>query len=472
MTVATVQSDIPTTKATLSVIVQSVQKLQDTFATGRTKSYAWRVEQLQQLKKMTLEQESKILAALKSDLNKGTMESWSSEVGFIIGDAEHTIKHLKKWMKPRKVSTPIVAQPGKSYRLPEPLGTVLIIGAWNYPFQLVLAPLVAAIAAGNCAVLKPSELSAHTSALLAELIPQYLDQDAFAVVEGAVDETTELLEQRFDHIMYTGGEAVGKIVMSAAAQHLTPVTLELGGKSPCIVDNTANIEVTAARIVWSKWMNAGQTCVAPDYVLVEKDQADTLVAAIKRKITEFYGDDVQHSEDYGRIVNERHFARLVSYLQDQNVVCGGENDQTTKYLAPTIVLDPELSSPLMQQEIFGPILPIITVEHISQAITFVNQRSKPLALYLYTNDDAFEHRVLHSTSAGNVCINDGFMFMVNPELPFGGVGNSGMGSYHGQTGFDTFSHLKTVMKRSFKFDLPLRYPPFTKTKFAILKKLL
>ena len=456
----------------LDIIDSTVKTLCDYFSKGKTKSPEWRVEQLQQLKKMTIEQESRILAALKNDLNKSTMEAWSSELGFVIGDIEHTLKHLKKWMKPRKVSTPIVAQPGKSYRLPEPLGTVLIIGAWNYPFQLLLAPLVAAISAGNCAVLKPSELAVHTSALLAEIIPQYLDKEAFAVVEGAVDETTELLKQKFDHIMYTGGETVGKIVMAAAAKHLTPVTLELGGKSPCIVDSSANMDVTAARIVWSKWMNAGQTCVAPDYVLVEKDQADKLIAAIKAKISEFYGNNVKQSEDYGRIINQRHFSRLVSSLDAQNVVFGGEHDETTKYISPTIVLDPELSSPLMEQEIFGPILPIITVEHISQAVAFINQRSKPLALYLYSNDSAFEDHVLHNTSAGNVCINDGFMFMVNPDLPFGGVGNSGMGSYHGQTGFDTFSHLKAVMKRSFKFDVPLRYPPFSKTKSMILRKLL
>ncbi|MFT4993954.1 MAG: aldehyde dehydrogenase (NAD+) [Paraglaciecola sp.] len=453
-------------------IASAVKTLKDYFSDGKTKSLAWRVDQLEQLKRMMLEQQNQFINSLKQDLNKSKLESWSSEVGFVIGDIEHTLKHLKKWMKPRKVSTPIVAQPGKSYRLPEPLGTVLIIGAWNYPLQLVLGPLVAAIAAGNCAVLKPSELAPHASTLLAELLPQYLDKAAFLVVEGAVDETTELLKQKFDHIMYTGGEAVGKIVMAAAAQHLTPVTLELGGKSPCIVDSTANIEVTAARIVWSKWMNAGQTCVAPDYVLVEKGQAEPLIAAIKRKITEFYGDNIQHSEDYGRIINQRHFSRLVSYLDGQHIVAGGEHDQTTKYIAPTIVLDPELSSPLMEQEIFGPILPIITVEHISQALAFINQRSKPLALYLYSNDSAFEHDVLHGTSAGNVCVNDGFMFMLNPDLPFGGVGNSGMGSYHGQTGFDTFSHLKTVMKRSFMFDFPLRYPPFTKTKLMLLKKFL
>lgn len=472
MKVAAVNSEFTQPSEQLEAIASLVQKIRDTSDTGRTRDFQWRVKQLNQIKKMTLEQEDKILDALKKDLSKGTMESWTSEVGFVVGDVDHTLKYLKKWMKARKVSTPIAAQPGKSYQLPEPLGTVLIIGAWNYPFQLVLAPVIAAVAAGNCAVIKPSELAENTSQLLAEIIPQYLDTEAFAVVEGAVDETTALLKQQFDHILYTGGEVVGKIVMRAAAEYLTPVTLELGGKSPCIVDSSADFNVTAARIVWSKWMNSGQTCVAPDYILVEKSQTQKLIDAIKAKIKEFYGTDVAQSPDYGRIINERHFARLAHYLENQNVVHGGETDANSKYIAPTIVLDPDLDSPLMQEEIFGPILPIVSLDNIDQAIPFVNQRAKPLALYVYTKNDQFEKQVLGSTSAGNVCVNDGFMFMVNANLPFGGVGNSGMGSYHGQSGFDTFSHLKTVMKRSFMFDFDLRYPPFTDKKFSILKKLL
>ena len=472
MTVASVSPQIVSPASSVTEIAPAVQKLRGTFAQGHTKSYQWRVEQLQQIKKMTEEQQDKIATALMKDLNKGTVESWTSEIGFVIGDVDHTIKHLKKWMKPRKVSTPLAAQPGKSYRLPEPLGTVLIIGAWNYPFQLVIAPLIAAIAAGNCAVLKPSELSANTSNVLAELIPQYLDKDAFYVVEGAVDETTELLKQHFDHILYTGGEVVGKIVMRAAAEYLTPVTLELGGKSPCFVHPSADFDVTAARIVWSKWMNAGQTCVAPDYVLVEKQDKDKLLSALNKQLSKFYGDDASQSGDYGRIVNERHFARLVSYLNDQEVVIGGKHDQANKYIEPTVVINPALESPVMQEEIFGPILPIVTVDKIEQGINLVNRRAKPLALYVYTKDQNFEQKVLNETSAGNVCVNDGFMFMVNPDLPFGGVGNSGMGAYHGQSGFDTFSHLKTVMKRSFMFDLDLRYPPFTEGKFKLLKKLL
>lgn len=455
-----------------SEIAMAVSNLREVFASGYTKEFAWRSEQLDQIIKMTEEQQDKILAALKSDLGKCKSEAWTSEVGFIISDAKHTLKHLKKWMKPRKVSTPVAAQPGKSFQLPEPLGTALIIGAWNYPFQLVLAPLIAAISAGNCAVLKPSELAPETSKLLAEIVPQYLDNKAFVVVEGAVNETTELLKQHFDHIFYTGGEVVGKIVMRAASDNLTPVTLELGGKSPCIVDNTADIDVTAARIVWSKWMNAGQTCVAPDYVLVEKSKSSELIAAIQAKLKSFYGENIQTSNDYGRIVNERHFDRLVGYLENQNVVYGGTQDRESKYLSPTIVLNPGLDSPLMQQEIFGPILPIVTVDSIEEAVPFVNRRSKPLALYVYTNDPTFEQKVLAQTSAGSTCVNDGFMFMVNPDLPFGGVGSSGMGNYHGKFGFDTFSHLKTVMKRSFKFDVSLRYPPFSTFKLSVLKKLL
>jgi aldehyde dehydrogenase (NAD+) len=464
-------SPFPETE-TLSAITVLVTDLKNTFATGVTKDYDWRVEQLKQLKMMTLEQQDNILAALKTDLGKCKVESWTSEVGYILSDIDHTLKHLKKWMKPQIVSTPIAAQPGKSYRLAEPLGTALIIGAWNYPFQLVFAPLIAAIAAGNCAVLKPSELASATSALIAKIVPEYLDTNAIAVVEGAVEETTELLKQHFDHIFYTGGETVGKIVMRAAAENLTPVTLELGGKSPCIVENSADIDVTAARIVWSKWMNAGQTCVAPDYVLVEKSLSSKLIAAIQTKIAEFYGTDIAHNADYGRIINTRHFQRLSGYLDDQNIVFGGERDEQNKYFAPTIVLDPELQSPLMQQEIFGPILPVITLDSISEAIPFVNKASKPLALYVYTKDSHFEQKVLKQTSAGSTCVNDGFMFMVNPELPFGGVGNSGMGNYHGKFGFDTFSHIKTVMKRSFKFDVSLRYPPFSDLKHAILKRML
>jgi len=453
-------------------IAPKIQLIKNTFASGKTKPLPWRIEQLTQIRKMVVEQQDKIFVAMQQDLGRCNMESWTAELGGVISEVDHSLKHLKKWVKPRKVPTPIIAQPGKSYMLPEPLGTILIIGAWNYPLLLVLSPLISAISAGNNAIIKPSELSANVSKLLVELVAQYLDNDAFAVVEGAVDETTELLKHQFDHIIYTGGEVVGKIVMRAAAEFLTPVTLELGGKSPCIVDSSTDLDVTAARIVWSKWMNAGQTCVAPDYVLVEESFAAPLIDAIKHKLTEFYSADASSSKDYGRIVSERHLTRIISYLDGQEVVHGGKHDVANKYIEPTIVLNPAHDSLLMQQEIFGPILPIVTVKNISESIPFVNKRAKPLALYIFSKNKDFEQQVLTATSAGMVCINDGFMFAANPNLPFGGVGSSGTGAYHGKIGFDNFSHLKTVMKRSFWFDLPLRYPPFTDKKFKLLKKLI
>lgn len=453
-------------------IEATVQRLRANFGQGLTRSLAWRKTQLNALLDMLKTEEAALLAALKRDLGKGEYEAWSSEIGFVISEIHLVLKKIDKWASARSVATPMVAQPGKSYVLPEPLGTVLIIGAWNYPLHLTVGPLVAAMAAGNCAVLKPSELAPATSALLAKLVPKYLDVNAFSVVEGAVPETTELLQQKFDHIFYTGGEAVAKIVMRAASEHLTPVTLELGGKSPCIVDASANLSVAAARIAWSKWMNAGQTCVAPDYILVEESVRDDLMAALRNKLTEFYGANPKHSDDYGRIVNARHFDRLTSYLEGQQIVYGGEIDAQQRYLSPTLVLDPDLESPLMKNEIFGPILPIITVSNKLEAIDIIGAQPKPLAMYLYTQDRPFEKTVLASTSAGSVGINDGMMFMANPKLPFGGVGNSGIGRYHGQFGFDTFSHLKAVLKRTTLLEHRLRYPPFSRRKLSIIKKFL
>ena len=449
-----------------------INQLRSRFHQGVTRPLAWRKQQLQQLRKLLTDNEQAISAALHADLGKCHSEAWLSETGFLLSDIDHTLSHLNKWSKPRRVSTPLVAQPGNSYMQPEPKGVVLIIGAWNYPLQLTLAPLVAAIAAGNCAVLKPSELAAHTDKLIAELLPAYLDRDCFAVVQGGVEPTTALLAEQFDHIFYTGGEAVGKIVMRAAADYLTPVTLELGGKSPCVVDSDTNLRVTADRIVWSKWMNAGQTCVAPDYVLVEKAFVPKLLDAIKDSLQRFYGDDPRQSQDYGRIINLRHFERLQGYLEGQNVVHGGQTDPESRYFSPTIVLEPDWYSPVMQQEIFGPILPIVSIEHIADAAAFINQRPKPLAMYIYSNQSQLSEQLIAQTSAGSVCVNDGMMFMANPGLPFGGVGNSGMGAYHGQFGFDTFSHLKAVMKRRFILDIPLRYPPFSDSKLSILRKLL
>lgn len=456
---------------TLNTIPDMVSRLRNTYATGKTRSLQWRIQQLQQVKKMTLDNEDKIREALLADLGKCQLEAWSAEISYIATEVDHTIKHLKKWMKPRKVKTPLVAMPGKSYIQPEPLGVALIIGAWNYPWQLVIAPYVAALSAGNCAILKPSELAANTSRLMAELVPKYLDGDAVAVVEGGVEESTELLKQRFDHILYTGGEAVGKIVMRAAAEHLTPVTLELGGKSPCIVDKSANLDVSVARIAWCKWMNAGQTCVAPDYVLVDESVKDTFIAKLQQKIREFYGEDASKSADYARIINERHWSRIMGLLDGQSIITGGNGEQESRFIAPTLVSEPDPESALMQQEIFGPVLPVLTYRKLDEAVHFINQRPKPLAMYIFSKDKSVSQSVLQQTSAGSVCVNDGMMFMTNQDLPFGGVGTSGMGSYCGQAGFDTFSHLKAVMERSFALDVDVRYPPYNDKKLKMLKML-
>ena len=451
--------------------MDKLQLLRDTFASGTTKSLQWRKAQLQALRQLLLDNEQAIYDALKQDLNKCEFESYVSEYEYVLKDIKLFVKNLKRWSQPRHVGTPLLAQPGSSRIIPEPYGVVLIMGAWNYPLQLVLSPMVVAIAAGNCVVLKPSELAGAASNLIAKLIPKYMDIEAIAVVEGGVAETTELLKQRFDHIMYTGSETVGKIVMRAASEHLTPVTLELGGKSPCIVDDATNLRITADRIVWAKFLNAGQTCIAPDYILVTPKQRPALVEALKASLIKQYGEEPLSSEDYGRIINERHFLRVSGYLNGQSnkLIYGGESDPAQRYIAPSLLLNPDLQSPVMTYEIFGPLLPIIEVASMASAIDFINQREKPLALYLFSNNQNMVDRVTTQTSAGTLCINDAVIFMINHHLPFGGVGQSGMGSYHGKWGFDTFSHLKPVMHRSFLFDAPIRYAPFTAIKQRLLK---
>jgi len=440
------------------------------FSSRVTVSLQWRKTQLSALSTMISKNEGLIKEALFKDLGKCKQEAYLTEVAFLQGDIKYMLKHMKKWMKPRSKSTPIVAMPAKSLVYPEPLGTVLIIGAWNYPLQLTLSPLIAAISAGNCAIVKPSELSPHTSALIAKLIPEYLDHKAIKVVEGGKDETSALLEQPFNKIFYTGGEHVGKIVMRAASENLTPVTLELGGKSPCVVDKDCDLDTAANRIVWGKWMNAGQTCIAPDYVLVEKDIEDKFVAALKKAIEAQYSKDPKTSKAYGRIVNQRHCQRLASYLDGQSVIYGGQIDMQDRYVSPTLVLNPEHDSAIMQEEIFGPLLPILSMPSKQAMLTFINKRPHPLAAYLYSKDKDFQDEFIEKVSAGSLCINDSGMFMINHELPFGGVGTSGMGSYHGKFGFDCFSHEKTVMKRSLKFENDLRYAPYTSFKSFILNR--
>jgi aldehyde dehydrogenase (NAD+) len=447
----------------------TLRRLRMRFESGRTRPLAWRRQQLAAIERMLIERKAEFEEALRLDLNKSPFETWLSETSFVFEEAKYARRRLARWMRGERVRTPMVAQPGRSRIVPEPKGVVLIIAPWNYPLQLVLAPLVGAVAAGNAAVVKPSEVSRHTSAALARILPQYLDPEAIAVVEGGVEETTELLEQRFDHILYTGNERVARIVLAAAAKHLTPVTLELGGKSPCLVDRDADLEIAASRIAWGKFLNAGQTCVAPDHVLVHREVAAPLLDALKRRIREFFGEDAAASPDYGRIASERHAARFAQLLAGQKIHIGGRVDVAARFVEPTIVLDPPMDSMLMQEEVFGPVLPVIAVDDMDAAIRIVADRPKPLALYVFTRDDALQQRVVESLSAGSICVNDAVIFMVSPELPFGGVGTSGMGRYGGWYGFETFSHMKPVMTRSFRLDAPLRYPPYTDTKARLFR---
>lgn len=455
----------------LDQIPREVERLRARFRSGVTRPLAWRLDALRRLRRLLEEREAEALAALRADLGKPTLEAYASEIGLCKAELDHTIKHLRSWARPEKVSTPLANQPAKSYVLREPRGVVLVIGPWNYPLQLVIAPLAAALAAGNTVLLKPSEVSAHTSALVARWFRDELS-DVVAVVEGGVAETTALLEQRFDHIFFTGSLGVGKVVMAAAAKHLTPVTLELGGKSPCIVDRDVDLDVAARRIAWGKWWNAGQTCVAPDYVLVQKDVEPRLLEKLHATLEAFYGTDPKTSADYGRIINERHHRRLVRFLADGAVVAGGQHDEADRYIAPTILRDPKLDAPVMQEEIFGPILPVLAWERPEDAIAFVNERPHPLALYVFSKDRAFSDRVLRETSSGGACVNDTIAHLSIPDLPFGGVGDSGFGAYHGRAGFEAFSHRKSVLDKATWIDPNLRYPPYGEGRLAWVKRLI
>ena len=456
-------------KSTLPTLKTS---LDNYFSSGATRSLSWRKRQLTSFLKLLQTEEKAIAQALYKDLHKSAEEAFITEIGYLIKDVKYLIKHVKSWMKPTAVGTPMLAMPGKSVIKPEPLGTCLVIGAWNYPFQLTLSPMLAAISAGNCVVIKPSELAPATSALIAKLLPKYLDMSAIAIVEGGKEPTSELLSMAFDKIFYTGGERVGKIVMKAAAEHLTPVTLELGGKSPCIIDKNIDLETACNRIVWGKLMNAGQTCIAPDYLMVHHSNLDDVVNMLKKVIEKQYKKDIVKNRFFGRIITQAHSERLVKYLEGQNVVFGGQHDVMQKFVAPTIVLNPAHDSPLMQEEIFGPIMPILSFSGRSEMLAFIKSRAKPLAAYVFTDDAEFEKRSVNQISAGSMCINDTCVFMLNPQLPFGGVGISGMGRYHGKYGFDTFSHQKSVLKRSFRFENSIRYMPFNSFTFSILRRFL
>ena len=452
------------------MISSIVQQSRQAFDSGITRPLAWRKAQLETMITMLEKHQDELSAALKVDLGRGVEEAWLYDIGFTITEVKLMLKNLKKWTAPRKVPTPMVTKPASSMRVPQPLGVVCVIAPWNYPVQLLLIPAAGAIAAGNAVVMKPSEVSSETSRVLAKIVPLYFTDKAVAIVEGGVQETTELLKQKFDHIFYTGNGAVGRVVMRAAAENLTPVTLELGGKSPTIVDASANIAVAARRIAWAKYVNAGQTCVAPDYVLAHKSIANELVEAIRTSITEFYGADPHASKDYSRVISPKHFSRLTSLISSGKVAIGGQSEQAERYIAPTVLVDVDQNSAVMQEEIFGPILPVLEVGSIDEAIGFVNSRPHPLALYVFAQDNSVNEKVVAETTSGGVTVNGTIMHMTGPYLPFGGIGESGMGAYHGQSGVDVFQHLKPVLKRSTMLDAPLAYPPYTKRKFSILKK--
>jgi len=451
---------------------QVVSELRTAFKSGKTRSLSWRMEQLDALKRMLIDNQEHIIDAIAADLGKPRFEAFTTEVGFLLSEIEHTQKNLAKWMRPTKVKSAVVVQPATSRIYKEPLGVTLVIGAWNYPLQLSIGPAIGAIAAGNCVVVKPSEVSQNTSAIIHGLLPQYLDSECVRVVEGGIPETTDLLEQKWDYIFYTGNGNVGRIIMTAAAKHLTPVTLELGGKSPTIVDETADLRVTARRIIWGKFTNAGQTCVAPDYVLVHERVHDELITEFKNAINEFYGGDAKSSPDYGRIINERHCKRLIALLDSGTVAHGGEHDLSEKFIAPTIMTDVSADSAIMAEEIFGPILPILKVSSVDEAIDFVNERPKPLALYVFAKNKSRAHQVVQRTSSGGGSINHVWMHLAVPGLPFGGVGESGMGAYHGHHSFDLFSHRKSILDKPTFVDPSLVYPPYGDFKKNVIKRLL
>ncbi|MCX7521263.1 aldehyde dehydrogenase family protein [Microbacterium sp. STN6] len=454
-------------------IAGTVAALRETFDRGVTKPYRFRVAQLKALRAMLTERGNDLADALHQDLGKSATEAQISEVSIVTGEIRHTLRHLRSWLKPQRVGVPAVVMPARASIVREPLGVTLIIAPWNYPVQLLLAPLVGAIAAGDAAVLKPSELAPATSAALARLIPQYLDRRAYVVIEGAIPETTELLAQRFDHIFYTGNGAVGRIVMAAAANNLTPVTLELGGKSPVYVDDTVDLAQAADRIAWGKFMNAGQTCVAPDYLLATPDVAARLEPLLADAVHRFYGDDPRTSADYGRIINERQFDRLQPLLGDGSVVVGGAHDRDERYIAPTVLSGVGADAPIMQQEIFGPILPIITVSGLDEAIRVIRAGDKPLALYVFTSSAAARRRFLTQTSSGAIGFGVPAAHLAVAGLPFGGVGESGMGAYHGEHSIDTFSHRKAVLTKPLAPDtMGLVYPPFTERKKGIVRRLM
>lgn len=450
-----------------------IQAQREFFLSGATRDVEFRIKALKKLIAVLERAEKDVYDALHRDLRKPMFEAYVSELGLILEDAKLMKSQLRVWTLPEEPTMPLAHWPASAQITREPYGAVLIISPWNYPLDLALSPLVGAIAAGNTAVIKPSEMAPYTSALIKKLIGENFSPDYLAVAEGGAETTQELLAQPFDYLFFTGSTRVGKIVMEAAAKHLTPMTLELGGKSPCIVEASAKLDVAAKRLVWGKFFNAGQTCIAPDYALVDSKLYRPLVEKMKAQIRTFYGEDPQKSPDYGRIVNAAHFQRLGAYLKEGKILSGGKSDAADLYIEPTLLGELPAGASVMEEEIFGPVLPILPYDDLSQALEQIRRRPKPLALYLFTEDRAVEKKVLGSTSFGGGCVNDAIAHFAATDLPFGGVGASGFGAYHGRKSFETFSHPRSVLKRSSRIDMPVRYPPYSASwKMKLVKKLI
>ncbi|HCG2901146.1 TPA: aldehyde dehydrogenase [Staphylococcus aureus] len=454
----------------MNIIEQKFYDSKAFFNTQQTKDISFRKEQLKKLSNAIKSYESDILEALYTDLGKNKVEAYATEIGITLKSIKNARKELKNWTKTKNVDTPLYLFPTKSYIKKEPYGTVLIIAPFNYPFQLVFEPLIGAIAAGNTAIIKPSELTPNVARVIKRLINETFDANYIEVIEGGIEETQTLIHLPFDYVFFTGSENVGKIVYQAASENLVPVTLEMGGKSPVIVDETANIKVASERICFGKFTNAGQTCVAPDYILVHESVKDDLITALSKTLREFYGQNIQQSPDYGRIVNLKHYHRLTSLLNSaqMNIVFGGHSDEDERYIEPTLLDHVTSDSAIMQEEIFGPILPILTYQSLDEAIAFIHQRPKPLSLYLFSEDENATQRVINDLSFGGGAINDTLMHLANPKLPFGGVGASGMGRYHGKYSFDTFTHEKSYIFKSTRLESGVHLPPY-KGKFKYIK---
>jgi aldehyde dehydrogenase (NAD+) len=441
---------------------QILQAQKNFFSTHETKEYTFRIKALDSLKKAIRQYESELTKALHEDFKKSAYESYGTEIGLVLAEIDFVKKRLKQWMKPQKQRDVLINFPSKNFSIASPYGVALIIGPWNYPVQLCLNPLIGAIAAGNTALLKPSEWAPEVAEVLTKMIQEYFPEQYIAVIMGDSDISSQLVELDVDYIFFTGSTAVGKIIAESAGRRLIPSTLELGGKSPCIVDSSANLEVSARRIVWGKYLNAGQTCVAPDYVLVEEKVKEPLLDAMKKSIVEFYGTDSAKSDDYPRIISDKHFERLSSLLSSEelDIIIGGECDRDERFISPTVVCTQDLDQPLIQEEIFGPILPVISYQTESELDQIIAKNAQPLACYVFTTNPQMEQKFIHEMSFGGGAINDTVAHLGNPHMAFGGIGSSGIGSYHGKHSFDAFSHTKSIMKKSFSLDLPMRYPPY------------